>query len=133
MKTEQAAFASRLQKLLAQKKFEASPVELAALLARHGASVTPQTISGWLSGAFMPRIGNQRALAAMLEVELQALQQDRRPADEVREQRMAWPAGLDGKDVVALREFATLPSSQRKLIRELIAALASGAPQKPGR
>ena len=125
MKTEQAAFAERLRKLLARKRFEASPGELAALLARHGVSVTPQTVSGWLNGAFMPRLGNLRALAALLEVDLQALQVDGKSRNEVKEPMPAWGASLSGKDALAFREFASLPAAQRRLVRELIAALAS--------
>ena len=132
MKTEQAAFAERLHKLLAKKRFEASPAELAGLLARHGTSVAPQTISGWLNGTFMPRLGNQRALAALLEVDLRALQVDGNPADGVKEPRSGWTAVMEGKDALAFREFATLPAAQRRLVRELITALASAVERKGG-
>lgn len=133
MTTEKDAFAARLNRLLAVKKLPASPGELSALLARHGASVTPQTISGWLNGTFMPRARNQRALAALLGVSRLALLEDAAPtiAREVKEPVHAWPAGLDGKDAIAFREFATLPTAQRRLVRELILALASAsAPRK---
>jgi transcriptional regulator with XRE-family HTH domain len=126
MKTEQAAFAARLHKLLAEKKIEASPVELVQLLARYGkVSVTPQTISGWLNGSFMPRLGNLRALAGVLGVDPHALQTDGK-ARQVNEPSPLWSTGLSGKDRLAFQEFVTLPAAQRKLVRELIAALASG-------
>jgi len=125
MKTEQAAFAERLHRLLAEKRFEASPVELAPLLARHGVSVTPQAVSGWLNGTFMPRPRNMRALAALLEVELQTLQVDGKRGHGVKEPAPSWGANLSGKDALAFREFALLPAAQRRLVRELIAALAS--------
>lgn len=125
MKSEQAAFAERLHRLLAEKKFEASPVDLVPLLGRYGVSVTTQTVSGWLNGSFMPRLGNLRALAALLEVDLQTLQTDSKPRHGVKEPAPAWAAGLSGKDALAFRDFATLPAPQRKLVRELIAALAS--------
>jgi transcriptional regulator with XRE-family HTH domain len=127
MKTEQAAFAERLHKLLAEKRIEASRVELVQLLARHGkVSVTPQTVSGWLNGSFMPRLGNMRALAIVLGVDLQALQSDAKPR-RVNEPSPPWSAEFSGKDQLALKEFATLPAPHRKLVRELIAALASAA------
>ncbi|MBN8727620.1 MAG: hypothetical protein J0H15_07940 [Xanthomonadales bacterium] len=127
MTTEKDAFAARLNRLLAAKKLPASPGELAGLLARHGASVTPQTISGWLNGTFMPRARNQRALATLLGVSRLALLEDGSPssAREMKEPAQAWPAAMDGKDAIAFREFATLPAAQRRLVRELIAALAA--------
>ncbi|MFI4969332.1 MAG: helix-turn-helix domain-containing protein [Lysobacterales bacterium] len=125
MKTEQAAFAERLHRLLAEKRFEASPVELAPLLARYGVSVTPQAVSGWLNGSFMPRLGNLRALAALLEVDLHALQAGGKPRHGVKEPAPTWVSDLSGKDALAFREFTTLPAAQRKLVRELIAALAA--------
>jgi transcriptional regulator with XRE-family HTH domain len=127
MKSEQAAVAGRLHKLLADKGIEASPVELVPLLARHGkVAVTQQTVSGWLNGTFMPRLGNQRALAAVLEVELSQLHVDSKPT-QVKEQTAPWSRELNGKDRLAFREFATLPASQRKLVRELIAVLVEAA------
>lgn len=123
MKSEQAAFAERLRKLLAEKKLEASAADLVLLLAKHGkVSVTPQTVSGWLTGAFMPRPANQRALAALLNVDMNTLLSDPKP-QQVREDAPRYGA-LSGKDDLAFREFATLPAAHRKLIRELISALA---------
>lgn len=124
MKSEQAAFAERLNRLLAVKKLEASASELVPLLAKHGkVSVTPQTVSGWLNGTFMPRPANQRALAAVLNVDLNTLLTD--PESQVRESSSRYGA-LSGKDELALQEFATLPTAHRKLVRELISALAAG-------
>lgn len=124
MKSEQAAFAERLRKLLAEKRLEASAAELVPLLAKHGeVSVTPQTVSGWLNGTFMPRPANQRALAAVLNVDLNTLLTDPK-SQQVREDAPRYGA-LSGKDDLALREFATLSPAHRKLIRELISALAA--------
>ena len=128
MKTEQAAFARRLHRLLAEKRLEASAKELVQLLARYGkVSVTSQTVSGWLHGKFMPRLGNLRALAVVLGVDLQALQTDEAPRHAVKESPPVWSAGLSGKDKLALRDYAALPAAQRRLVRELIAALAAAA------
>lgn len=124
MKSEQAAFAARLRRLLAEKKLEASASDLVPLLAKYGkVSVTPQTVSGWLNGTFMPRPANQRALAAVLKVDLNALLTDPKPR-QVREEASPY-AALDGKDHLAIQEFAMLPASRRRLIRELISTLAS--------
>lgn len=129
MKSEQAAFAERLNRLLAAKKLEASASDLVPLLAKYGkVSVTPQTVSGWLNGTFMPRPANQRALAAVLNVDLNALLTDPE-SQQVRENSSRYGA-LSGKDELALQEFATLPTAHRKLVRELISALAAGTKKR---
>jgi transcriptional regulator with XRE-family HTH domain len=128
MTTERAAFARRLHRLLAERRMEASAKDLVQLLARHGkVSVTPQTVSGWLNGKFMPRLGNLRALAVVLEVDLQTLQVDEKPVHAVKEATPAWSAELGGKDKLAFREYAALPAAQRRLVRDLIAALAAAS------
>ena len=71
----------------------------------------------------MPRPANQRALAAVLNVDLNTLLTD--PESQVRENSSRYGA-LSGKDELALQEFATLPTAHRKLVRELISALAAG-------
>ena len=72
-----------------------------------------------------PRLRNQRALATMPGVDLSTLLAEEKP-QQVREPRASC-SELDGKDQLAIREYATLPAAHRKLIRELIAALASEA------
>jgi hypothetical protein len=128
MKNEQTAFGGRLSAALAAAGIEPSPSELERLLARHGGTpVTPQAISGWLSGKHMPKQANMRALAAMLGMQPHVLQYGGNSAQAVREAPKAWPADLSGADRLAFEEFRTLPTAQRKLVRELIAALAMAA------
>lgn len=125
MKKEQAAFAERLSAALAAAKIETSPVELERLLARYGGTpVTPQAISGWLSGKHMPKQGNLRVLAKMVNLPPEELQygSDKR-IHGVREARTAWPDHLGGLDRLAFEDFLLLPEPQRKLVRELITAL----------
>jgi len=131
MTTETDAFAARLRKLLADRKLPASPADLAALLARHGASVSAQAVSGWLGGRYMPKAPNQRALAALLGISRLALLEDAgaTPRQGVRESPPDWQVGVDGKDAIAFREFTTLPAAQRRLVRELILVLASASGQ----
>jgi hypothetical protein len=131
MKNEQAAFGGRLTAALAAAGIEPSASELERLLARHGGTpVTPQAISGWLSGKHMPKQANMRALAAMLGMEPHVLQYGGKSTQAVREAPKAWPADLSGPDRLAFEEFRMLPAAQRKLVRELIAALALAASQR---
>lgn len=125
MKKEQTAFGERLSAALVAAGFDASPVELEKLLARHGGTpVTPQAISGWLSGKHLPKQANMRALAALLGMEPHVLQYGGRPAHAVSEPSAAWHEALVGLDRLAFDDFLALPTPHRKLVRELIAALS---------
>jgi hypothetical protein len=131
MKTEQTAFAERLIAALNAAGIEASPAELETLLPRNGGdNVTPQAISGWLTGKHMPKQANMRALAKIVGMEPYALQYGERPIKGVRESHVAWPDHVRGHDRLAFEEFLTLPDENRALVRELIAALAQGAQRK---
>lgn len=134
MKKEQVAFAERLAAALAAAKIETSPVELERLLARYGGSpVTPQAISGWLSGKHMPKQGNMRALARMVNLPPEELQYGGNKFSRgVREPRTAWPDHLSGLDRLTFEDFLLLPERQRKLVRELIAALRDVSARKKG-
>ncbi|HVC15981.1 MAG TPA: hypothetical protein VNE18_01635 [Rhodanobacter sp.] len=133
MKKEQQAFAQRLVDALAAAGIEVSPAELERLLARYGGTpVTPQAISGWLTGKHLPKQANMRALAKMVGLEPYALQYGSQPARGVREVQVTWPAHVRGHDRLAFEEFLLLPERQRKLVRELIAALTDASQRKKG-
>lgn len=128
MKKEQAAFGARLAAALAEAGIEASPAELEKMLARYGGEpVTPQAISGWLSGKHMPKQANMRALAAMLGIEPHVLQFGAKGKPRIGEGRAAWPPAIGAQDRLALDAFLALPAAQRKLVREVILALAGAA------
>lgn len=134
MKNEQAQFAERLGAALAAAGLDASPAELVKLIARHGGTpVTPQAISGWLNGKHLPKQANLRALGRLLGMEPQELQFGGKPVPAVREDAGTWVPGLTGVDTLAVREFVGLPSARRRLVRELIAALAESAPHRRSR
>ena len=131
MKTEQSAFAKRLIAALDAAGIEASPVELEKLVPlRGGDPVTTQAISGWLNGRHLPKQKNMRALASIVGVPPHELQYGVPPHKGVREANMAWPDHVRGHDRLAFEAFQTLPDAQRKLVRELIALLASISTRK---
>jgi transcriptional regulator with XRE-family HTH domain len=128
MRNETALFAERLRNYLKVKSFDARPVELMKLLGRLGfASVTQQTISGWLSGKHMPKPDAMRALAQLLDVDPQDLQFGARMAREVREPNTAWPDHLSGPDRLLFEEFLRLPAEQRDVVRKLVRFLSRPA------
>jgi len=131
MHTEQIAFADRLRSALKEAGIEASPSTLVKLLARYGAhNVTPQAVSGWLTGKHLPRQAILRALAAIVGMEPHLLAYGGRPRGGVREAPAAWPDAVHGHDRLAFETYLTLPEEQRALVRELIVVLARGASRR---
>jgi len=127
MQTEQTAFAKRLRAALKESGIEESPTVLVKLLARYGANnVTPQAVSGWLSGRHLPRQANLRALAAIAGVEPHVLAYGSRGFKGVREPPMGWPTSVGGHDRLAFETYLALPEGRRALVRELITVLAGG-------
>ncbi len=130
MTSESTAFAKRLKAALKAVGIEASPAVLERLLPRYGGgTVTPQAVSGWLSGKHVPKKANMRALAKIVGLPVHELENGV-PVRGVRETPAAWPDNVHGHDRLALEEFMQLPEAHRKLVRELIEALAQGWREK---
>lgn len=126
MKTEQTAFAKRLAAALEAAGIEASSSVLEKLVPRHGGeAVTPQAISTWLNGKHIPKQANLQALARITGVPPHELQYGTPVHKGVREANSAWPDHVRGHDRLAFEAFLTLSDAQRKVVRELIALLAT--------
>lgn len=126
MKQEQVQFAERLRAALRDAGIEQSAV---ALMKRFnsrygGASVTSQAVSGWLLGKSMPRQDKLRALADLLGVDLVYLQTGAGTPRLLREGRPAWPDAVTAEERKAIEAFLGLPGPERRLVEQLIAALA---------
>ena len=123
MDKEKADFARRLRAALHDAGIEAS----AAVLEKRfnsrydGAPVTAQAISGWLSGRYMPKQDKLRVLAAIVGMDPHVLQYGGKV--RVGDVRSAWEA-LTAQDRALLDAYLSLPAPQRRLVRELVAALA---------
>jgi hypothetical protein len=124
MDKEKADFARRLRAALHDAGIEAS----AAVLEKRfnsrydGAPVTAQAISGWLSGRYMPKQDKLRVLAAIVGMDPHVLQYGGKV--RVGDVRPAWEA-LTAQDRAMLDAYLSLPAPQRRLVRELVAALAA--------
>lgn len=102
------------------------------MLARYdGEPVTPQAISGWLSGKHMPKQANMRALAAIVGLEPHVLQYGGKRKSKVNDHRAVWPSAVSAQDRLAFDTFLALPIPQRRLVREMILTLANTAVRKP--
>ncbi|RZA13829.1 MAG: transcriptional regulator [Lysobacteraceae bacterium] len=124
MDKEKAAFAKRLRDALDARGIEASPAVLEKRFnSRYGGSaVTAQAISGWLNGKAIPKQDKLRVLAGILGLEPHELQFGGRAA--VGEGKADWSQSLGGPDRAMLDAYLSLPTTQRKLVRDLVASLA---------
>lgn len=122
MKDEKAEFAARLRAALKDARIEVS----AAVLEKRfnsrygGAPVTAQAISGWLNGKAIPRQDKIRVLAAIVGMDPHELQYGGK--SRVGEGRPAWEA-MTTPERAMVDAYLSLPTSQRKLVRDLVAAL----------
>lgn len=124
MKDEKADFAARLRTALKERGIEASASVLEKRFnSRYGgAPVTVQAISQWLNGKAMPRQDKIRVLAAIVGVDPHMLQYGGK--HRISETRAEWAETMAPQDRAMLEAFLALPAAQRKLVRELILALA---------
>jgi hypothetical protein len=126
MKDEKAEFSARLRAALRDARIEAS----AAVLEKRfnsryaGTPVTAQAISGWLNGKAIPRQDKLRVLAALVGLDPHVLQYGGGGrSSRVSESKGAWE-GLNAAERSMVDAYIALAPSQRKLVRELVAALA---------
>lgn len=126
MKDEKAEFSARLRAALKDARIEASPAVLEKRFnSRYeGAPVTSQAISGWLNGKAIPRQDKLRVLASLVGIDAHVLQYGGRA--RVGEARGAWE-GLSPAERAMVDAYVSLAPPQRKLVRELVAALADKA------
>lgn len=127
MKDEKADFAARLRAALQAANIEpsAAVVEKRFNSRYGGAPVTAQAISQWLNGKVIPRQDKIRVLAALVGVDPHVLQYGGR--SRVGEGRAEWAEGMAAQDRAMVDAFLHLSPAQRKLVRDLIAALAGSA------
>ena len=124
MDKEKADFARRLRVALHDAGIEASAAVLEKRFnARYdGSPVTQQAISGWLSGRYLPKQDKLRVLAAIVGVDPHVLQFGGK--SRVGEAKAEWAENLTAQDRAMVDAFVHLPAAQRRLVREVVAALA---------
>lgn len=132
MKDEKAEFSARLRAALRDARIDASASVLEKRFnSRYsGTPVTAQAISGWLNGKAIPRQDKLRVLAAMVGVDAHVLQYGGRP--RVGEAKGAWE-GLNPAERAMVDAYLSLAPGHRKLVRDLVAALADRADGKGDR
>ena len=125
MKDEKAEFSARLRAALQAANIEASASVLEKRFnSRYrGTPVSSQAISQWLHGKSMPRQDKLRVLAAIVGLDPHVLQYGSR--NRIGDARAECGSGLSAPDRAMVDAFLQLPVPQRKLVRELVAALSA--------
>ena len=127
--TEKSEFAQRLRSAMLAAGYPDRP----AVLEREfnsrywGRSVTFQAVSRWLRGESIPSQDKLQVLAEGLRIEPQVLRFGERAGVTVREQRGRWEDPKFYQEREVIETFLGLPAQQRKVVREVVMALALAA------
>ena len=128
------AFAERLRSALLGAGVRPSPTAVAHAfnLRYRGRSITPHSVRNWLLGQALPTQDKLVVLAEWLQVGADELRfgpaSSRRRLPDTELQCEA----LEMADREMVRRYLSLPTAERKTVREVVAALAMAASQKAG-
>lgn len=119
-------FAQRLRDAMSAAGLEPRPGVLLNLFNAHywGRSVSFQAVSRWLRGEAIPAQDKLLVLAEILRVEPEVLRFGQVVRHRVQEHRKRWDEGVSYQEREVFDAFLSLPAPQRKLVREVILALA---------
>ncbi|MDT4850488.1 helix-turn-helix domain-containing protein [Hydrogenophaga sp.] len=127
-------FAQRLRDAMAAAGLEPRPGVLLNLFNAHywGRSVSFQAVSRWLRGEAIPAQDKLLVLAEILRVEPEVLRFGQAVRHRVQESRKRWDEGVSYQEREVFDAFLSLPAPQRKLVREVILALAQVQAERKG-
>lgn len=95
----------------------------------HGTPVSQQTAWNWLNARAVPSQDKLQVLAEWLRVEPEVLRFGLRVRHAIEEHQQRWE-GMNYAEREAVDIFLQLPAAQRKLVRDLILAVAGKTPQE---
>lgn len=127
-------FAQRLRDAMVAAGLEPRPGVLLNLFNAHywGRSVSFQAVSRWLRGEAIPAQDKLLVLAEILRVEPEVLRFGQAVRHRVQESRKRWDEGVSYQEREVFDAFLSLPAPQRKLVREVILALAQVQAESKG-
>ncbi|KRC12183.1 DNA-binding protein [Hydrogenophaga sp. Root209] len=127
-------FAQRLRDAMAAAGLEPRPGVLLNLFNAQywGRSVSFQAVSRWLRGEAIPAQDKLLVLAEILRVEPEVLRFGQAVRHRVQESRKRWDEGVSYQEREVFDAFLSLPAPQRKLVREVILALAQVQAERKG-
>ncbi len=128
---EKAAFAERLVAAMKRANLEPRPSVLEKEFNSHfwGRPVTYQAVARWLKGQAMPTQDKLEVLARVLAIEPQILRYGEGTVRKVRERQQLWADGITPAERELIEAFLALPTTQRKVVREVILAFVQAYAQ----
>ena len=135
MKTPQQKFAERLRAAIEKAGYKAE----AAVLEREfnqryfGKGVTLHGVNKWLKGQSIPRLDKIETLAKWLRIPPEELTFGLEIKQQIKEARARWDDGIGYQDREIFEAFLSLPTPQRKIVREVIQTFVKAFPAKSGK
>ncbi len=123
---EKLAFAERLRQAMLAAGYEARPVVLEREFSSRywGRSPTFQAVRRWLRGEAIPSQEKLQVLAEWLRVEPHLLRFGEKGNVAAQTSRKRWDEGLSYLEREVFDAFLSLPTAQRKVLREVILTFA---------
>jgi len=123
---EAQMFSQRLQESMLAAGYEIRPVVLEREFNQRywGKSVSVQAVRRWLLGDAIPTQDRLQVLAEWLNVDPHWLRFGEKLSGSVTQQRKRWDAKMSPEERHAIEVFLQLPPEKRKMVGEIIHALA---------
>lgn len=125
---EKLEFSQRLKTAIYEAGYSVRPVivEREFNTRYYGRSVTVQAVRRWLRGEAIPSQEKLQVLADWLRVEPHYLRFGG-SAKKIEQKRIDWNKLINYEEREAFEAYATLPSKERKMVKEIILAFAKAS------
>lgn len=123
---ETEKFSTRLHESMLAAGYEVRPVVLDREFNQRywGKPVSVQAVRRWLNGEAIPTQDRLQVLAEWLNVDPHWLRFGEKLAGSVQQQRKRWDAKMTPQERQVIEVFMSLPPEKRKIVGEIITALA---------
>ncbi len=123
---EAQMFSERLREAMINSGYEVRPIVLEREFNQRywGRSISFQAVRRWLNGEAVPTQDRLQILAEWLGVDPHWLRFGENLSGSVQQQRKRWDAKMTPKERQVIEVFMGLPAEKRKMVGEIIEALA---------
>ena len=123
---EAQMFSERLREAMINSGYEVRPIVLEREFNQRywGRSISFQAVRRWLNGEAVPTQDRLQILAEWLGVDPHWLRFGENLSGSVQQQRKRWDAKMTPKERQVIEVFLGLPDEKRKMVGEIIEALA---------
>jgi len=130
METPQQKFAERLRAAIEKAGYKAEAAVLEREFNQHcyGKGVTLHGVNKWLKGQAIPRLDKIEALAKWLRIPPEESTFGLEIKQQIKEARARWDDGIGYQDREIFEAFLSLPTPQRKIVREVIQTFSKAFP-----